>query len=140
MATEIYCSTEGVTTQGRYQFNIEEDRIFNNETKGGEVIINLIVDDAGIIAKIPARDFISLSDISVAPTKRLSFQFKCYPENTEVAIRSKRQQARQDLFTNSIVWKRWLKNKWVIHLVLGLDGAGTFGCPSLSVPHYYVGI
>jgi len=111
MATEIYCSTEGVTTQGRYQFNIEEDRIFNNETKGGEVIINLIVDDAGIIAKIPARDFISLSDISVAPTKRLSFQFKCYPENTEVAIRSKRQQARQDLFTNSIVWKRWLKSK-----------------------------
>jgi hypothetical protein len=35
------------------------------------------------------------------------------------------------------VWKRWLKNKWVIHLVLGLGGAGTFGCPSLSLPYYY---
>lgn len=112
MAHEIYCSTEGVTTQGRYQFNIEEDRIFNSETKGGEVIINLIVDDAGIIAKIPARDFVALSDVSiVSTTKRLAFQFKCYPEDAQVEIRSKRQKARQALFTNSIVWKRWLKNK-----------------------------
>jgi hypothetical protein len=112
MVQEIYCSTEGVTTQGRYQFNVEEDRIFNSETKGGEVIINLIVDDAGIIAKITARDFVALSDVSIVPTtKRLSFQFKCYPENTQVEMRSQRQKARQALFTNSIVWKRWFKSK-----------------------------
>lgn len=110
--TEVYCSTEGVTTQGRYQFAIEENRLFNSESKGGEVMINLIVDNDGIIAKIPARDFIALSDVSVSPaSKRLMFQFKVYPSNAEQNIRSKRQIARQHLFENSIVWRRWIKSK-----------------------------
>jgi len=112
MVQEIYCSTEGITTEGRYQFGIEEDRIFNAESKGGEVLINLIVDDIGVIAKMTARDYVALSDISIVPsTKRLLFQFKCYPEDTQTAIRSKRQIARQILFTSSIVWKRWKKSK-----------------------------
>lgn len=112
MVQEIYCSTEGVTTQGRYQFNVEEDRIFNAQSKGGEVLINLIVDDIGIIAKISARDYVALSDVSISPlTKRLLFQFRCYPEDTQTAIRSKRQIARQILFTSSIVWKRFKKSK-----------------------------
>ena len=94
------------------KFGIEEDRIFNAESKGGEVLINLIVDDIGVIAKMTARDYVALSDVSIVPsTKRLLFQFKCYPEDTQTAIRSKRQIARQILFTSSIVWKRWKKSK-----------------------------
>ena len=110
--TEVYCSTNGVSTQGRYQFNIEESRLFTPESRGGEVMINLIVEDGGIIAKVPAKEFIALSDISVTPsTKRLMFQFKVYPTNSDSEIRSKRQLARQRLFENSIVWRRWFKNK-----------------------------
>lgn len=109
---EVYCSTEGVTTQGRYQFAIEENRIFTTKSKGGEVMINLLVEDAGIIAKIPAKDFVALSDVSVTPaTKRLMFQFKVYPVDNGGVARSKRQQARQRIFEDSIVWRRWHKNK-----------------------------
>lgn len=110
--TEVYCSTEGVTSQGRYQFAVEENRLFTNESKGGEVMINLIIDKDGIIAKIPAKDFIALSDVSVSPTsKRLLFHFKVYPQSAGQTIRSKRQEARQRLFEDSIVWRRWMRNK-----------------------------
>jgi hypothetical protein len=62
------------------------------------------------MAKIPARDFIALSDVTVSPvTNRLVFQFKCYPDNSERNMRSQRQIARQKLFQDNIVWRRWIK-------------------------------
>ena len=110
MSQEIYCSTEGVTTQGRYQFAIDETRLFTPDVPTGEVKVVLIVDDAGVMAKIPARDFIALSDVTVSPvTNRLVFQFKCYPDNSERNMRSQRQIARQKLFQDNIVWRRWIK-------------------------------
>jgi hypothetical protein len=110
MSQEIYCSTERASTQGRYQFAIDETRLFANDVPTGEIKVVLIVDDAGVMAKIPARDFIALSDVTVSPvTNRLVFQFKCYPDNSERNMRSQRQIARQKLFQDSIVWRRWIK-------------------------------
>ena len=110
MSQEIYCSTERASTQGRYQFAIDETRLFANDVPTGEIKVVLIVDDAGVMAKIPARDFIALSDVTVSPvTNRLVFQFKCYPDNSERNMRSQRQIARQKLFQDNIVWRRWIK-------------------------------
>lgn len=111
MPHEVYCSTERVTTQGRYQFAIDESRLFNPETPTGDTQVVLIIEDAGVMAKISARDFVALSDVAVSPvTNKLVFQFKCYPESTTTQIRSARQKARQELFTKSVVWRRWFKN------------------------------